>query len=86
MKFQHTNIEIKTGENIKKQSQPVQELFLILDTSDSMAGGNRLVNAKLANENIIGNMNKNDKLHSIQYNITLIHQLFSKMKIIENIC
>jgi Ca-activated chloride channel family protein len=65
---QHVNIEIKTGENIEKQFQPAQELFLILDTSGSMAGENKLVNAKLAIENIIRNMNKNDKLHLIQYN------------------
>jgi Ca-activated chloride channel family protein len=65
---QHVNIEIKTGENIEKQSQPVQELFLILDTSGSMSGENKLTNAKLAIENIIENMNKNDKLHLIQYN------------------
>jgi Mg-chelatase subunit ChlD len=64
---QHVNIEIKTGENTEKQAQPVQELFLILDTSGSMAGEKKLVNAKLAIENIIRNMNKNDKLHLIQY-------------------
>jgi Ca-activated chloride channel family protein len=65
---QHVNIQIKTGENIEKQSQPVQELFLILDTSGSMGGDNKLTNAKLAIENIIQNMNKDDKLHLIQYN------------------
>jgi Ca-activated chloride channel family protein len=65
---QHVNIEIKTGENSERQSEPVQELFLILDTSGSMEGGKKLSNAKLAIQNIIENMNKDDKLHLIQYN------------------
>ena len=64
---QHVNIEIKTGENIGKQVSRAQELFLILDTSGSMGGGHKLTNAKLAIKNIIENMNKEDKLHLIQY-------------------
>ena len=55
---QHVNIQIKTGENIEKEPQPVQELFLILDTSGSM-GGSKLSNAVLAIENIIKNINRN---------------------------
>jgi Ca-activated chloride channel family protein len=65
---QHVNIEIKTGENTEQQSQPVQELFLILDTSGSMEIEHKLENAKLAIETIIKNMNENDKLHLIEYN------------------
>jgi Ca-activated chloride channel family protein len=33
-----------------------------------MEGGNKLTNAKLAIENVIENLNENDKLHLIQYN------------------
>jgi hypothetical protein len=65
---QHVNIDIRTGENTENKSPHPQELYLILDTSGSMEGGHKLGNAKLAIENIIQNMNKDDKLHLIQYN------------------
>jgi Ca-activated chloride channel family protein len=65
---QHVNIDIRTGENTENQSPHPQELYLVLDTSGSMEGGHKLGNAKLAIENIIQNMNKDDKLHLIQYN------------------
>ena len=64
---QHVNIEIKTGDNTERQAPPVQELFLILDTSGSMAMDYKLDNAKLAIENIIKHMNANDKLHLVEY-------------------
>ena len=64
---QHVNIEIKTGENTRKQPSPPQELFLILDTSGSMGGDHKLTNAKLAIKNIIENMHERDKFHLIQY-------------------
>ena len=65
---QYVNIDIKTGDNIKKESDVILELFLILDTSGSMGGENKLSNGKLAIESIIRNMNKNDKLHLVEYN------------------
>ena len=64
---QHVNIEIKSDENAEQQPQLVQELFLILDTSGSMAAEQKLENAKLAIENIIQHMHADDKLHLIEY-------------------
>ena len=65
---QHVNIEIKTGDNTERQAPPVQELFLILDTSGSMEIQHKLEQAKLAIENIIKHMNKDDKFHLVEYN------------------
>jgi len=65
---QYVNIEIKTDENIERHQEISQELFLILDTSNSMQMDNKLIDAKLAIEYIIRNMNSKDKLHLIQYN------------------
>ena len=65
---QHVNIDIKTGENTQQQENISQELFLILDTSGSMASDHKLIDAKLAIENIINHMNSNDKLHLVEYN------------------
>lgn len=65
---QHVNIDIRTGENIERQHEVAQELFLILDTSGSMGIDKKLHHAKLAIENIIKNMNSKDKLHLVEYN------------------
>ncbi|CAF1344586.1 unnamed protein product [Didymodactylos carnosus] len=66
--IQHVNVHIKTDEDVQTHSKPPQELFLLLDTSTSMAGENKWTNAILAIESIIRNMNSEDKLHLIQYN------------------
>lgn len=65
---QHVNVHIKTGANTVAQSSLPRQLFIVLDTSGSMAGQSKWGNAVSAIENIIQNMNPGDKIHLVQYN------------------
>ncbi|UJR07337.1 hypothetical protein I4U23_011624 [Adineta vaga] len=65
---QHVNIEIKTGNYSGAQSKLPRELFIVLDSSGSMAGANKWPNAISAIEHIIKSMNTGDRLHMIHYN------------------
>ncbi|CAF1061864.1 unnamed protein product [Adineta ricciae] len=65
---QHVNIEIKTGNHPGTQSKLPRELYIVLDSSGSMASADKWNNAISAIEHIIKSMNTNDKLHMIHYN------------------
>ena len=64
---QHVNIQIKTGANPGTQSQLPRQLFIVLDSSGSMAGADKWGNAVAAIEQIIRSMNRNDKIHLVEY-------------------
>ncbi|CAF2223237.1 unnamed protein product [Rotaria magnacalcarata] len=65
---QHVNIQIKTGPPSGTQTKLPCELFIVLDSSGSMAGKDKWNNAISAIEHIVQNMNSGDKLHLVQYN------------------
>jgi hypothetical protein len=65
---QHVNVQIKSGPHSGTQTKLPCELFIVLDSSGSMAGANKWNNAISAIEHIIRNMNSDDKLHLVQYN------------------
>ena len=65
---QHVNVLIKTGAPTETEKKLPSELFIVLDSSGSMAGAEKWNNAILAIEHIIRSMNTGDKLHLVQYN------------------
>lgn len=64
---QHVNIRIETGSHVDIQTNLPNELFIVLDSSGSMAGANKWINAISSIKHIIQNMNTNDKLHLVRY-------------------
>ena len=65
---QHVNVLIKTGAPTETVKKLPTELFIVLDSSGSMAGADKWNNAISAIEHIIRSMNTGDKLHLVQYN------------------